>query len=558
LLPIEKLKIRLVMKNLFKSSLLLLSFISTVSVNAQVPLLSSYPAATATTPVIFLDFDGHTVDGTAWNYDGPIYCGPSGLSNEQITLVFNRVAEDYRPFALNITTDSTKFLAAPLTKRMRVILTSSWEWYGQTGGVAFPGTFNDGDDTPCFVFASLFSGGADITFRPKNIAEATSHEAGHTLGLYHQAVYDGSCVRTTEYNPGVGQGEIGWAPIMGVGYYQNLTVWHNGPNPYGCTNYQSDLSIITNTVPSTTNGITFRPDDHAATFAAATTATFTSNQFLVNGVVENNTDMDMIKFTIPATGRFQLNAVPYNVGTGNSGSDLDMQITLYNTAQTQLNVYNPGTLLSSVIDTTLLPGVYYIKVEGKGNIYAPNYASLGSYSVQAQIGGGNPLPLRQLKLNGQLNGDKHQLNWIIEADEQVTKLVLEMSTDGINFSPVTQTTNEARSFIYKPYVTTAAQYRLNVTFDNGRQYYSNVVTLRKAGAAPRPQLVSNVVGNNTVGVTSPGSFSYMLYDLNGKTVSKGQLTNGYNTINTNGITSGMYMIRFAGQSEQWTDKLILQ
>lgn len=543
------------MKTLFRSGLLLLSFVSALSANAQVPLLSSYPSAG---PVIFLDFDGHTVEGTDWNYNGPIFCAPSGLSNQQITTIYNRVAEDYRPFNVNITTDSTMFLAAPLTRRMRVILTASWEWYMATGGVAIAGSFNEGNDTPCFVFASLFSGGADLISRPKNIAEATSHEAGHTLGLYHQAAYDANCVRITEYNGGQGAGEIGWAPIMGVGYYQNLTVWHNGPNPYGCSNYQSDLSVITNTDPLATNGITFRTDDHAASFASATSATFSSNQFNISGVVENNTDQDMISFVLPSNGHFVLNANPYSVGSGNAGSDLDLQITLYNTAQTQLNVYNPGILLNSVIDTNLNAGTYYMKIEGKGNIYAPNYASLGSYTLQGQATFGNPLPLRVLKLNGQLNGDKHQLNWIIDADEQVTQLILETSTDGIHFSPVTQTANDARSFIYKPLSGSAAQYRLNVTFDNGRQYYSNIVTLRKVGASPRPQLVSNIISNNTVAVTSPGAFSYMVYDLSGKTVRKGQLTNGYNTINTAGITGGMYMIRFAGATEQWTDKLILQ
>ncbi|MEQ1675532.1 MAG: T9SS type A sorting domain-containing protein [Chitinophagaceae bacterium] len=542
------------MKNLFRSGILLLCLWSTTAANAQVPKLSSFPSAT---PVIFLDFDGHTVDGTGWNYDGPIVCAPSTLSNTQINIVFNRVAEDYRPFNVNITTDSTVYLAAPLNRRMRVILTATYEWFGATGGVAFPGTFNDGDDTPCFVFSSLF-GGDSLTTRPKNVAEAASHEAGHTLGLYHQSTYNASCVRTAEYNAGTGVGEIGWAPIMGVGYYQNMTLWNLGPNPYGCNNMQNDLSVITNTDIWETNGITFRTDDHASSFAASTTATFVNNQFNVNGVVENNTDQDMVKFTMLANGQFQLNATPYSVGSNNSGSNLDMQVTLYSPSQTQLNVYNPGTLLSSIIDTTLNAGTYYLKIEGRGNIYAPNYASLGSYALAGQASFGSPLPLRQLKLNGQLVGDKHQLNWIIDADEQVTQLIIEKSADGVYFSPVTQTDNAARSFIYRPNVATTLQYRLNVTFDNGKQYYSNIITLRKAGAAVRPQLVSNLVSNNTIAVTSPGAYSYLLYDMAGKPVRKGQLTNGYNTINTSGITAGMYMIRFAGADEQWTDKLILQ
>ncbi|MEK7227095.1 MAG: DVUA0089 family protein, partial [Bacteroidota bacterium] len=205
-------------------------------------------------------------------------------------------------------------------------------------------------------------------------------------------------------------------------------------------NYQNDLTVLT-----TTNGFSFRTDDHAATFAGASNAAFVSNQFNVSGVVEQNTDQDMIMFTQPSLGRFQLNAIPYNVGTGNAGSDLDLQVSLYNSSQTLLNVYNPGTLLSSVIDSNLTAGVYYLKIEGNGNMYAPNYASLGSYSLQGNFIEG-ALPLHKLELRGQLNGDLHQLSWIIEADEQITRQILEISTDGRNFGPVTEPAAADRAF----------------------------------------------------------------------------------------------------------------
>jgi hypothetical protein len=455
------------------------------------------------------------------------------------------VAEDYRPFAVNITTDSTKYLAAPAAKRMRAILTVTSDWYGSAGGVAFVGSFTWGDDTPCFIFSAL------LTYNVKYISEAAAHEAGHTLGLYHQATYNASCALTSNYNYGQGSGEIGWAPIMGVGYYQNLTLWNNGPNPYGCTSYQNDLSIIT-----TTNGFGYRTDDYAATFAGATNAPYISNQFNVSGIVTESTDQDMIKFTQPSTGRFQLSAVPYSVGTGNSGSNLDLQVTLYNSSHTQLNIFNPGTLLSSVIDTMLNTGTYYLKIEGKGNIYAPNYASLGSYSLQGNFTSGT-LPLRRLELNGELVSDKHRLTWLIDADEAVTKQILEISTDGRDFSPVTQSPNSLRSFMYKPYVSTTAQYRLNVTFDNGHQYYSNIVSLRNTGSTDYPKLVGNISTGNIV-VSSPGNYDYTVHEFSGKTVSRGQVTNGLNTINTTSITGGMYFIRFANGSEQWIDKFVKQ
>jgi hypothetical protein len=533
-----------IMKNFIRTFIILMSLSGPLMANAQVPLLNSYPSASAT---IFLDFDGHTVDGTSWNSQGPILCGASGLNNTQITEVFNRVAEDYRPFNLNITTDSTKFLAAPANQRMRVVLTVSSSWYGAAGGVAFVGSFIWGDNNPCFVFSQL------LNFNVKNIAEAASHEAGHTLGLYHQASYDANCNKLSDYYAGQGTGEIGWAPIMGVGYYQNFTLWNNGPNSYGCTNYQSDLDIIT----AANNGFGYRTDDHSNTFAGAAFAGFSNNQFNVSGVIERNTDQDMFMFTIAASGHFQLNAIPYNVGTGDAGSDLDMQITLYNGSQVALNTYNPGALLSSVIDTALSAGTYYLKVEGKGNMYAPAYASLGSYSLLASATPTSPLAIRKLELSGYLNGDKHEFNWIIETDESVTQQILEISSDGRTFQQLIQSANDARSYIYRPNNITSAQYRLSVTFSNGRQYYSNVVAIRQKGSA-RPQLTGTMIRSNTVVVSSPGNYEYTIMDMNGKLMSKGHLVNGINTINAAGMISGMYLIRFSDNEQQWTDKFINQ
>ncbi|MFZ1314270.1 MAG: hypothetical protein WAR38_15500, partial [Chitinophagaceae bacterium] len=75
------------MKNFLQSVLTTLLLFSVGNARAQVPVLSSHPSASA---VLFLDFDGHTVSGTSWNYAGPIVCAPSGLDNTKITTIFNR------------------------------------------------------------------------------------------------------------------------------------------------------------------------------------------------------------------------------------------------------------------------------------------------------------------------------------------------------------------------------------------------------------------------------------------------------------------------------------
>src|SRR4051812_28432031 len=183
------------MKTFFYPLMLALLACITINASAQVPTLSSNPGASA---AIFLDFDGQMITGTPWNGVDALTCAGSGLTAAQITEVFDRVAEDYRPFDINVTTDSLQFLQATATKRMRVVVTTTSDFYPGVGGVSFIGSFIWGDDTPCFVFS------AALSYKVKNIAEAVAHEAGHTLGLYHQAVYDQNCALVSSYNTGTG------------------------------------------------------------------------------------------------------------------------------------------------------------------------------------------------------------------------------------------------------------------------------------------------------------------------------------------------------------------
>ena len=534
------------MKNQIRACFtLLLTAITTLVASAQVPQLSSYPSANA---VILIDFDGHVVTGTAWNGSGPINAASSGLTDVQITEVFNRIAEDYRPFNINVTTEEAKYNSAPANKRTRVIITTTHQWYGtNAGGVAFLNSFTWGDYTPAWVFSALHN------YNLKNIAEAASHEAGHTLGLRHQSSYDANCNKLSDYNWGQGTGEIGWAPIMGAGYSRNMTLWHDGPNSLGCTNYQTDLSIITNS----TNGFGYRSDDYSESQNGGTTsASFNSNQqFTVSGVIEKTDDRDAFKFTLPVYGTFKLEAIPYNVGTGNSGSDLDLQVELFNSAHNSIGIYNPGTTLSSIVDTLMDAGTYYMRIDGKGNIYAPEYGSLGSYSLQGTFIAGIPLPLRRLELKGIIDRENHQLNWLIDADERVVKQVIEVSADGRNYTSLSQPANEARTFSYRPADTRPLRYRLNVTFDNFKQYYSNTIVIR-SGTISKPQLIGNMITGNTINVNSPSNYDYQVIDQNGRLLHHGKVQKGSSTVSTGTLARGMYLVRFYNGEEQWSEKFV--
>ncbi|HZH63357.1 MAG TPA: zinc-dependent metalloprotease [Flavisolibacter sp.] len=531
------------MKTFFQTLSIAVLICASIFVSAQMPVLSSHPASSA---VLLLDFDGTIVEGTSWNGSGPIACAGSNLTPSQIRDVFNRVAEDYRPFTINVTTDSSVFLAAPSNKRTRVILTTSSSWYGSAGGVAYINSYSWGDNTPCFVFTAL------LGYNTKSIAEATSHELGHTLGLRHQSSYDAFCNKVSEYNSGNGSGEIGWAPIMGVSYYRNMTLWNYGANPFGCTSYQDDLSVITSK-----NGIGYRNDDHAATNSGASPASFISNTFTVEGLIEKPADTDAFKFTMAADGRFTLDALPYAIASGNTGSNIDLAVDLLNTAETVIGTYNPATTLGASIDTQLTAGVYYIRVRGEGNSYAPNYASLGSYTLHSSFSTGNPLPLYLLQLKGANDKGHHSLSWQIITDEKIVSQTLEAATDGTRFHTIAAINAQGKTYSYIPTTTHLLYYRLRVVLTNGRNFYSNTIALRNNDGNNKPYIIGNTINTNII-VSSPSTFHYAIHDLSGRTVGKGSLTPGVNTIAAGVVARGIYVIQYYNGNELYSEKFTRQ
>ncbi len=191
--------------------------------------------------VFLLDFTGFLVSGTSWNYAGDFTCAPANLTAAQVDEIIADVVSSFAIYNVIVTTDETVYTAAAPDKRMRCILTETHDWYGDgAGGVSFNNSFKWTTNEPCFVFTSL------LGYSTKFIKEATTHELGHTVGLYHQSSYDTNCVKLSEYNYGDGV----TAPIMGAGYYvpDSGSKWWVGPNSYGCTSIQDDNSVITATL----------------------------------------------------------------------------------------------------------------------------------------------------------------------------------------------------------------------------------------------------------------------------------------------------------------------
>lgn len=352
----------------------------TPSTTAAKPLLHSRPDSLRK---IYLDFDGHTTTGTYWNSNftsgAAITTPPFDLDGSPTTVstteatrieaIWRRVAEDYAPFDVDVTTEDPG--AAALTRSgstdtafgVRVCVGGScYDWFGSgAGGVAYLGSFTWNTDTPCFVFTAQLGGGHD-----KYTAEAASHEAGHTLGLNH----DGQ-TNITEYYAGHGD----WAPIMGVGYYKAVTQWSRGEYP-NANNTQDDIAVMAS------YGVVAATDDHAGTQTTATDIGSAGGSISAQGLISTRTDADLFRFAAGA------GAATFQAQPAALGPNLDIQLSLYDSAGTLLATENPAGLPGQ-LSATLTGGTYYLAVDGAGvgdsSTGYSDYGSLGVYGLSAVV-----------------------------------------------------------------------------------------------------------------------------------------------------------------------------
>ncbi len=311
----------------------------------------------------------------------------------QIQEIWQRVAECFSPFDVDVTTDTKFDLPANFPDLINsggadtrwgirvTIGDSSPDPAPSAGGVAYLGSFIWDTDTPTFVFSSRLANTG------KYIADATVHEVGHTLGLSH----DGRIVPSEGYYTGHGTGVTAWAPHMGVGYYVNLVQWSKGEY-VSANNQEDDLAIIVSPVNNGwggPNGFGYRVDDAADAFATAApiggVAAGTVFNIDQKGIIERTTDTDWYKISAGA-GTINLNAVGANDNTM-----LDIQLELRNSTGGLIASNNPADQLTAAITQTVTAGTYYVKVDGvartgPGTGTPPDegyteYSSLGQYRI---------------------------------------------------------------------------------------------------------------------------------------------------------------------------------
>ena len=381
---------------------------------------SSRPGATN---VIYLNFSGQTIEGTEWNTvigrtsftalpfsTDSDYSTFSDAEQTAIRRIWQRMAEDFAPFNVNVTTAPP----ATITNRTAVaLITRNTDSDGNpnpfsgSGGVAYVNVFGRSDFTsrysPAWVYHNNLSNNASF------IAEAASHEIGHNLGLSHDGLTTGA-----EYYGGHGSGETSWATIMGTGYNRNVSQWSKGEYT-NANNTQDDLAVIA-------GKLGYRGDDHGNTSGTATALVISGGNQVAStdfendpgnanpdnkGILERNTDLDVFSF-VHGNGPIDLTVAPFVMPAGTRGGNLDVRLELYDQAGQLVTTSAPTSQTGATIATTLAEGQYFLHVrndEAGSPLASPPsgytaYGSIGTYYLNGTITPAdafNPPPLAQLQ-----------------------------------------------------------------------------------------------------------------------------------------------------------------
>ncbi|BBN82548.1 hypothetical protein PA25_25330 [Pseudoalteromonas sp. A25] len=348
---------------------------------------------------VFLDFNGGQVSAKAWGSGASYNAMPYDLDGDPTTFndaerariheIWTRMADDFAAFDIDVTTEAPEEFNA---NTGWVLFTKDTDASGSAmphqgaGGVAYVnvwGRSNYAYYQPAFVYYNRLGNG----FAPY-MAEAGSHELGHNLGLSH----DGTS--TQSYYTGLGNdGEpSSWAPIMGVGYYKNVTQWSKGEYP-DASQTQDDIAIINDKLgrSADTSGQAASPTslyvDSTGHFSA------TNREIDPDSIIAENKgsiqvgDSDWFQFNSGA-GPAEFYATPaWDAFTRSSkrGANLDIGMKLYDSTGALIATSNDLYDTNASIQIDLAEGLHTLEIYGAAGPYASNYASQGHFYLQGKV-----------------------------------------------------------------------------------------------------------------------------------------------------------------------------
>ena len=359
------------------------------------PMLDSNPGAAHT---LYLDFTGHS-QSSFQNHRGtfplkssmqivtPAYStdiDPNSFSakeKEEIRQIWARVAEDYSPFDVNVTTHYYGELTDGIALKV-AIGGHPTDWYvdWQTSSETPPGTSSVGSFTDpnkpnvVFVFSTDLWHGSTTSEKDNDgrsinvvasVANTASHEAGHAFGLEHLSKYDSTGKLVDKYDGGTSE----WTPIMGDNLASDRTTWGYGPTEAGAKIYQNDVQILGSILG-------LRADDHSNSRYGGTQ--LTPSDALIKpmtgkGIIEWQADVDFFKFTSPG------GPVQVQVKAAEFGPNLWLKAQLWNETGFVANGNFGSSNFETNVSANVPKGTYYVVVQGFGT-----YGHLGQYTVSVK------------------------------------------------------------------------------------------------------------------------------------------------------------------------------
>lgn len=357
------------------------------------PLHHSKPGAPWT---IFLDFESRTVP-VSFAMRSMIFQGrvpqvivTTGLTIDADTTTFNpeeqdvisrtwgRVAEDWTPFDVDVTTERPASFQTDPFGGQRVI----WNLISQSATILgfSPGTLYGiaAAENLCAISGG-FRGMPALTFwgsigatSHSALADTISHESGHIVGLVHDGFF--SQGQFFPYYEGHGTGATSWGPIMGGPIGRNVTQWSAGGYP-GASNHgvcgfgmQDDVEHIRRT---------FRSRADEAGDAVATALPLAAP---TRGVIGTTTDVDV--YALPRATDARIEITPFRAGDQTDGGNLDVVAEIVDAAGLVVARADDLDDTAAVLTATLPPGPLYLRVMPSFNpVNYPIYGSLGQYTV---------------------------------------------------------------------------------------------------------------------------------------------------------------------------------
>ncbi len=316
--------------------------------------------------LVFVNFNGGTVfpgNDNGDTFRSSIISGvrtfpAPALTTEQKAEVVRRVADDFSPFNVRITTSQAEFTATPaINKQMCIVSTSPsvGGFSSDTAGISpFAGPGIRIFNSIVFAFSAVF--GND----PIEVANTVSHEIGHSMaGLPHQHLYnnDVDCQIVQEYHPTFGSGSLSFGPLMGVAT-GSITNWFAQTCPEPLFGAPIDDFQFLN------NQVVLRPDDFQDV-GSIVVGGFTTS---VDGLLNQSGDVDLIPLNLSGSGQIVI-----------ASENADIEASLFELDGTPLGTFNDPDTTGVIFPVT--GGQKILRVTAASNANMDARFMTGQYNV---------------------------------------------------------------------------------------------------------------------------------------------------------------------------------